>query len=82
MAASLFIISCERDEIVEDIPNDPFGGFIIKSHKSANYTFDEQILQKVSDAKSQLSVRQKSFYDDVNNFYIDDFKFNHLKVGD
>ena len=33
-------------------------------------------------AKSIMTVREKSFYDSLNHFYVDDSRFNHLKVGD
>ncbi|BAO54707.1 hypothetical protein [Nonlabens marinus] len=73
--------SCEKED--SDLIENPANAeeIMIKTYNSKDFEFDTSLLDKLKETKSILSVREKSFYDSINHFYVDDSRFNHLKQG-
>lgn len=84
MAIILFTItSCQKDDApLETAQEGP--QFEVEKLTGSQLTSNRSLNKALLEAKANLSITsaQKSFYDSINGFWIDDSKVNHLSSGD
>ncbi len=73
-----FLWSCEKDDGIEEINQQ----ISIKSHTSNTFLLNKEILNEFNSARAKLSLSAKSFYDEANQFWIQDSSFVRFSVGE